>query len=73
MTHHDSPTRTRDFAVSGMTCGHCALSVHEAVSDVDGVDEVAVDLATGRLSVAGGAPDEEIVAAVAAAGYEVIR
>lgn len=72
MTQHDAQP-TRDFAVTGMTCGHCALSVREEVSGVDGVRDVQVDLAAGRLSVTGDADDAAITAAVAAAGYEATR
>ena len=61
------------YAVSGMTCSHCVLSVTEEVSEVAGVDAVDVDLATGRLSVSGdGFSDEAVKDAVADAGYEVV-
>jgi copper chaperone CopZ len=60
------------YAVRGMTCSHCALSVREAVSEVAGVAAVEVDLASGRLSVSGAGVDPHAVrAAVAEAGYEV--
>ncbi len=64
---------TRAYTVSGMTCGHCVTSVREEVSEVEGVDEVDVDLASGRVTVSGaGFSDEQIAAAVAEAGYEVV-
>jgi copper chaperone CopZ len=60
------------YTVNGMTCDHCALSVTEEVSELDGVESVDVELASGRMSVIGrGYTDEQIKAAVAAAGYEV--
>ena len=69
MTHTNE---TRDYIVDGMTCVHCVLSVHEEVSEVPGVSAVDVDLASGRLTVAGeGISDEAVRAAVADAGYEV--
>jgi copper chaperone len=61
----------REYAVKGMTCEHCVLSVTEEVSEVAGVEEVHVDLATGRLLVHGDADDLAVRAAVTAAGYEV--
>jgi copper chaperone CopZ len=65
-------TNARIYTVTGMTCDHCVLSVTEEVADAAGVENVAVDLATGRLEVTGsGFDDEAIVAAVDAAGYEV--
>ena len=62
------------YAVYGMTCDHCVLSVTEEVSEVAGVDGVDVDLASGRLTVTGsGYTDDAIAEAVAEAGYEVAR
>ncbi|TML04164.1 MAG: heavy-metal-associated domain-containing protein [Actinobacteria bacterium] len=61
------------FSIAGMTCSHCVMSVREEVCAVPGVTAVDVDLATGRMTVAGeGYTDEDIKAAVAEAGYEVI-
>ncbi|HEX5497500.1 MAG TPA: heavy metal-associated domain-containing protein [Mycobacteriales bacterium] len=58
------------YAVTGMTCQHCAASVTEEVSEVHGVTGVRVDLESGRLTVTGvGVDDEAVRAAVADAGY----
>ncbi|MDQ0731026.1 heavy-metal-associated domain-containing protein [Arthrobacter sp. B1I2] len=62
----------RDFAVEGMTCGHCVRSVETAVSAVAGVASASVDLVPGgrsRLTVKGSASDADVRQAVAAAGY----
>ncbi len=59
---------TLDFTVSGMTCQHCAASVTEEVTDLPGVTEVDIDLATGRLHVVGDVTAEQVQAAVAEAG-----
>ena len=65
-------TETRDYTVQGMTCTHCVLSVREEVSDVSGVSAVDVDLASGRITVAGrDVSDDAVREAVAEAGYEV--
>jgi copper chaperone CopZ len=62
----------RTYTVTGMTCHHCTLSVTEEVSEVAGVERVDVDLASGRLTVAGdGFSDDDVAAAVDEAGYEV--
>ena len=64
---------TRTYIVQGMTCSLCVMSVREEVSEVAGVQEVGVDLSSGRLTVAGeGFSDEAVEAAVAEAGYEVV-
>jgi copper chaperone CopZ len=68
-----SPDSSRTYAVSGMTCDHCVMSVTEEVTEVAGVDGASVDLTAGVLTVTGDAfTDEAIRAAVAEAGYEVV-
>ncbi|WP_166352412.1 heavy-metal-associated domain-containing protein [Phytoactinopolyspora limicola] len=64
---------TATFIVQGMTCGHCVSSVAEEVSEVAGVSDVDVDLATGRLTVTSDEPVERaaIDAAVSEAGYQL--
>ena len=42
---------TENFVVTGMTCSACSAHVERAVSRVDGVESVAVNLMTGRMSV----------------------
>ena len=64
---------TATYTVVGMTCGHCVKSVTEEVSQVPGVSDVQVDLASGGLTVVGAADvdDAAVRAAVEEAGYEV--
>ena len=64
-------TTARSYTVSGMTCSHCVMSVHEEVSEVPGVTGVEVDLPSGRLTVSGADfSDEAVKAAVTDAGYD---
>ena len=62
------------FTVAGMTCGHCQRAVTEAISAVDGLETVSVDLTTGTVTVtADRAVDRaDIAAAVDEAGYSVL-
>jgi copper chaperone len=63
----------RVYTLQGMTCGHCVASVTGEVRKVEGVRGVEVDLASGRVTVAGdGYTDEQIRAAVDEAGYEIV-
>ena len=59
------------YTVVGMTCDHCARSVTQEVSAVDGVTDVQVDLATGQVDVTAIAPVTvaAVQAAVEEAGY----
>lgn len=57
------------FVVTGMTCGHCVMTVTEAISGVPGVSSVKVDLASGVTVVNGDVDEVAVHAAVAEAGY----
>ncbi len=61
------------YTVVGMTCDHCVRAVADEVGGVEGVTAVAVDLASGTVTVQSDAVVEgaAIVAAVIEAGYEV--
>ncbi|MGE0658127.1 MAG: copper ion binding protein, partial [Reyranellaceae bacterium] len=62
----------RDIEIAGMTCATCAGRVEKALARVPGVVAANVNLATERAHVeriAGLASDEELQAAVGAAGY----
>ena len=60
-----------EFHVEGMTCRHCALSVSEEVSGIDGVSSVDVELATGSVTVVAVREigRDEVGAALALAGF----
>lgn len=62
---------SQKFEVSGMTCGHCASAVQNAVQAVDPKAQVTVDLPTGHVDVLSEQPREHIVAAIENAGYKV--
>jgi copper chaperone CopZ len=61
------------YSVRGMTCAHCVRAVTEEVSQVPGVVDVEVDLATGDLHVYAEGPldPSAVAAAVDEAGYEL--
>ncbi|MGV0368605.1 heavy-metal-associated domain-containing protein [Corynebacterium aurimucosum] len=63
---------TTTYTVTGMTCGHCELSVKEEISEISGVTDVTANHTTGAVTVTGeGFSDEQVAAAVAEAGYEL--
>ncbi|MBJ7470112.1 MAG: cation transporter [Solirubrobacteraceae bacterium] len=66
-----SATSTTTYAVNGMTCGHCELSIREEVGEVAGVDAVTADHVTGAVVVTGSADRSAVEAAIRDAGYEV--
>lgn len=65
---------TSTWTVTGMTCGHCAASVTEEVSEIPGVENVDVTVETGAVVVTSSEPiDREAMdAAVTEAGYTLV-
>jgi copper chaperone len=63
----------KKILVEGMSCGHCVNHVKEALSELNGVTSVAVNLAakTAVLEASVDVKDEDIKFAIDDAGYEV--
>ncbi|GAA1751517.1 heavy-metal-associated domain-containing protein [Kocuria aegyptia] len=66
---------TTQFQVTGMTCGHCEMSVREEVQEIAGVTGVEVSHQSGQLTVTSNQPVDEgaVIAAVEEAGYQAAR
>lgn len=64
-----------EYQVSGMTCGHCELSIREEVSEIAGVEDIQVSAQTGKLVVTGEGEidDAQVLAAVEEAGYSAVK
>ncbi len=64
---------TTTITVDGMTCGHCVNAVQTEVGKLDGVTGVAVDLASGEVTItADPTPSaDSLREAVEEAGYEI--
>ncbi len=62
------------LAVKGMSCQHCVMAVTKALNQLDGIQNVQVDLEKGevRYDNIKGVANEVIVKAITDAGYEVI-
>ncbi len=74
----ENPMTTHSYAVSGMTCGHCAGAVTSELKSLDGVTDVHVELVAGGTSmvtVISSAPLDktQVVAALDEAGdYQLV-
>ena len=68
-----STGHTNEYAVKGMHCNHCSISVTEKVRQIDGVDDVEVDVSAGSLTFTSrtAVGHDEVRAAVEDAGYEL--
>ena len=64
---------TATYTVDGMTCDHCVRSVTEEVKQIPGVADVAVDLASGAVTITSDTDLDTaaVQAAVEEAGYEL--
>ena len=64
-------SETVAYSVPAIHCAHCATSIREEISEVEGVDDVAVDLDTKVVTVSGSELDDAALrAAIVEAGYE---
>lgn len=59
--------------VTGMTCGHCEKAVKGALLAVEGVENVAVELKTGKVEIQAGdqVSEQALKEAVEEQGYVV--
>ena len=63
----------KTITVKGMTCPNCVKHVTKALSGMEGVSDVAVDLETGtaKFTASREVPDSELAAVLDDAGYEL--
>ena len=62
------------YEVTGLSCEHCANSVTEEITKLDGVATVRVDVAAGRVEVDSTAEldRDSVREAVEEAGYQLV-
>ena len=63
----------KTFLIEGMTCNHCVASVKDAIIDIDGVQEVKINLEQKNAVVDGDYNSDEVKAAIVKAGYKVVE
>ena len=61
------------YRVEGMTCGQCAASVTDELSELDHVTDVAVNLDTGNVTIVSASElsRRHVAAALAHAGHRL--
>ncbi|MBR1786109.1 MAG: heavy-metal-associated domain-containing protein [Paludibacteraceae bacterium] len=59
----------RVFKVEGMMCNHCRANVEKALQNLQGAQNVTVDLASGTATLEGSVTDEAVIAAINSIGY----
>jgi len=64
-------SETVTYSVPAIHCAHCATSIREEVSEVEGVEDVDVDLDAKSVTIKGLELDDAALrAAIVEAGYE---
>jgi copper chaperone len=62
---------TVTYSVPAIHCDHCAMSIREEISEVEGVEDVVVDLDSKVVTIHGRElSDGTLRAAIQEAGYE---
>jgi copper chaperone CopZ len=65
-------SETVTYTVPAIHCAHCVTSIREEVCEVEGVDDVVVDLDSKGVTITGLELDDAALrAAIVDAGYEV--
>ena len=62
---------TQEYKIVGMNCAHCRAAATKAIQEVEGVDNVDVDLASGTAVVTGNASPQKVAEAVRRAGFDI--
>ncbi len=60
------------YNVPAISCDHCVHAITTAVSPLDGVSSVDVDIETKTVTVAGDFDDGSVREAIDDAGYDVV-
>jgi copper chaperone len=66
----------RTLRVPDMSCGHCEMSVREALGELDGVESVSADHTTGEVEMSyerAKVTEETLQKAIEGAGYTLQR
>jgi copper chaperone len=64
-------SETVTYSVPAIHCAHCAMSIREEISEVEGVETIDVDLDSKLVTVSGRELDDgKLRAAIEEAGYE---
>jgi copper chaperone len=65
----------KSIKIKGMSCQHCVMAASKALSAVDGIQNVQIDLKTGAATYEEAKPVDAktVAAAIKKAGYDVVE
>lgn len=70
-SHCEDEDETLQVVIKGMNCNHCRNSAMKALQDIPGVEQVEVDLASGKAQIKGHATLEEVKHALNSIGFDI--
>ena len=69
---NDKLNTNKAYTVKGMTCNHCVANVKKHLSEAKNVNEVQVDLSSGRVEIQGEITDKNVQHIIEDIGYEYV-
>ncbi len=71
--HLDAGGKITKLKITGMICNHCAESVRKGLLEIDGVDDVVVNLKQSQADIAGKSIDaDKVRAKIESLGYKLV-
>lgn len=70
---HECECTTRTYRVEGLRCNHCKANAEKAITALDGVEKVEIDLASGIAVVEGKVAEDDVRKAVEALGFKLLK
>jgi len=64
---------SKTIKIGGMSCNHCVTNIKKAISSIEGVNEVDVNLEQGEAYIKGDFDLSKVEKAVTEVGYEIIK
>ena len=62
---------SKSIKVQGMTCNHCKANVENAIKSIEGVDDVQIDLSSGKVIISGDSIElDQVKTNIESVGYE---
>lgn len=71
-TNITTTVNMKEFTIKGMNCSHCQASAVRALKTIPGVEDVNIDLASGKAQVSGEVSDEDIRQSLDAIGFTAV-
>ncbi len=69
ITTIENMSNTATYSIEGMTCNHCVANVDKNLKNIEGAEEVSVDLQKGEASIKGDVQESKVKDVIESIGY----